>query len=77
LHIEGAEDFANKVTIYDRWGSEINFFNNYNNADIIWLGDDVNGKSLVEGTYFYIIENGGVLVNGVHVEKAGWVQLVK
>ena len=77
LHIDGADGFDNTVTIYDRWGSEVNFFTNYNNNDIAWQGDDAGGSPLAHGTYFYIIENGGVMINGAHIEKVGWVQLVK
>lgn len=77
LYIEGAEKISNKVIIFNRWGEEITSFTNYNNADIVWYGDDKNGKSLVEGTYFYVIETGGVMIDGVDIGKGGWVQIVK
>ena len=77
LHLDGVEHYNNTVTIYNRWGSKINFFTNYNNDDVAWQGDDYWGVPLHEGTYYYVIENGGVLIDGAQIGKVGWVQILR
>jgi gliding motility-associated-like protein len=61
----------NKVEIFNRWGSRINIFTNYNNIDRFWKGTDENGQPIPDGTYYYVIKipnaqtfSGWVLVRG-------------
>ncbi|MBA3899613.1 MAG: gliding motility-associated C-terminal domain-containing protein, partial [Bacteroidetes bacterium] len=56
----------NHVTIVNRWGSEVWYGNNYNNADVAWTGQNLNGNDLPDGTYYYVI------TYGIY-EKKGWV----
>ncbi|UKN02367.1 gliding motility-associated C-terminal domain-containing protein [Paracrocinitomix mangrovi] len=70
--IEGIEGFPeNTVTVFNRWGDVIISFVNYNNNDVIWNGENKNGKILPAGTYYYVVEVGG------SQNQAGWVQIVK
>ncbi len=44
-----------KLYIYNRWGVEI-----YQDPDgVCWNGKDMNGASMVEGVYYYVIESEG------------------
>ena len=56
----------NKVTIINRWGNEVWVTNNYDNNSNVFIGKNMNGEDLPDGTYYYIIEYIGV-------EKRGWV----
>lgn len=42
----------NTVRLYDRWGRMVYEANNYQNT---WNGEDQNGKTLADGTYYYVI----------------------
>ena len=42
-----------KVYVYDRWGSEVFFTENYQND---WTGMNKNNDILSDGTYYYVIE---------------------
>lgn len=59
LVIDGLEGFPNtKITIFNRWGTEVYSNENYQND---WdgrsqSGKNVGGDELPEGSYFYIIE---------------------
>jgi gliding motility-associated-like protein len=66
--IEGTN---NKVSIFDRWGSTVRTFINYDNVNIFWDGTNSAGVQLPSGTYFYSIE-----VNNQKVKK-GWVEITK
>ncbi len=57
---------TNTVTIINRWGSEVWNGENYNNASVKWTGENMSGKSLPDGTYYYIIKYN-------NTEKRGWV----
>jgi gliding motility-associated-like protein len=46
----------NKVVIYNRWGSKVFEVENYDNADRVFKGLNLNGGELPSGTYFYKIE---------------------
>lgn len=59
----------NKVIIVNRWGNEIWTAENYNNKDVRWNGQNMNGQDVPDGTYYYIISYNGK-------ELHGWV-LVK
>lgn len=47
----------NTVTIFDRWGVIVWQADGYNNKDVVWKGDNnVSGKVLSNGTYFYVVK---------------------
>ncbi|MFT4683025.1 MAG: gliding motility-associated-like protein [Flavobacteriales bacterium] len=52
LHPEYLE---NKVLILNRWGQVVWEGENYDNASVVWDGNDGNGNVLLAGTYFYEI----------------------
>ena len=53
-----------KLQIFNRYGVEVNKYDNYSNQ---WIGDNRNGESLPDGTYFYVVE----IKDGT--SKSGWV----
>lgn len=57
---------VNNVVIINRWGSEVWMTDNYNNKSNLWNGKNMNGNDMPDGTYYYIINYGGL-------EKRGWV----
>jgi gliding motility-associated-like protein len=64
-HIIGIESFpGNEVSVYNRWGALVFKQQGYNNQSA-WDGQS-NGKTLPDGTYFYIIDlgNGETSVKG-------------
>ncbi|WP_319479246.1 PKD-like domain-containing protein [uncultured Draconibacterium sp.] len=68
--IKGIEKFPlNKVVIFNRWGDKVRELYNYNNTSVVWDGTNDEGKELVDGTYYYI-------VNLLNVEEfTGWVHI--
>ncbi len=62
FYIEGLDGYPNsKVWIYNRWGSEVYYHENYQND---WDGKSISklnvaGDDLPEGTYYYILQLGG------------------
>lgn len=72
FYIENLPLGENTVTIYNRWGDEIRIIQNYDNVTIFWNGDDTQNSSVVEGTYFYVVES---KTSGAFSE--GWVQVLK
>jgi len=59
----------NTVTIFNRWGENVNNFEHYNNSTVTWDGKNYSGELLPDGTYYYIlkIKEGGTY--------SGWVFL--
>jgi len=57
---------SNTVLITNRWGSEVWNGTNYDNVNVRWAGQDMNGTDLADGTYYYIIRYN-------NTEKRGWV----
>ncbi len=57
---------ANTVTIVNRLGEVVWKASNYDNANIRFNGENMNGTELPDGTYFYIIKYN-------NEEKTGWV----
>ncbi|WDO13750.1 choice-of-anchor J domain-containing protein [Flavobacterium sp. WW92] len=55
-----------KLTIFNRYGTEVYSFTNYTNQ---WRGQSSGGKELPDGTYYYVIERSGVS------SKTGWIQI--
>ncbi len=71
--IRGISAFGeNEVTIYNRWGDEVQSFRNYNNADVAWDGTYKNGEPATNGTYFYVIE-----FPDENQQVTGWLQITK
>ncbi|ELR72159.1 CHU large protein [Fulvivirga imtechensis AK7] len=64
----------NKVIIVDRWGGEIYRATGYNNENIVWDGNNMNGVPVPTGTYFYFIS---VKFVSEKVEKKGFIELVR
>jgi gliding motility-associated-like protein len=60
--IKGIEHQNWSLGIYNRWGSEVIFFDTYENN---WNGDDQNGRKLSDGVYYYRLTN-GVLQKAYH-----------
>lgn len=56
----------NTVTIVNRWGSEVWKASAYDNDNVVWNGQNLQGDNLPDGTYYYIITYGGK-------EQRGWV----
>ncbi len=57
FYIMGLESYPeNLLIIFNRWGDEVNRFENYNNTSVRWEGDNKRGEPLPDGTYFYILE---------------------
>jgi len=50
------ETQKNKVTIYNRWGSQVFEVTDYNNTTKVFSGFNNNGGELPSGTYYYKIE---------------------
>ncbi len=63
---------ANSVTFVNRWGDEIQKYQNYNNNDIVWDGRNKNGEFVTNGTYFYIVE-----IPSLQFKQTGWIQVVR
>ncbi len=56
----------NTVVIINRWGNEVWKADNYNNINVVFKGQNMNGNELPDGTYYYIIKYNST-------EKRGWV----
>ncbi len=72
LYIENITLYPNnRVTVYNRWGTQLYDQRGYDNTSKFWPGDDEQSK-LVPSTYFYVLDLG----NGSKPIK-GWVELIK
>jgi len=68
--IECAGQFpGNSVTIFNRWGEEVNTFTGYNNTSVVWKGTGKNNEPLPGGTYFYLFSSPGAGT------RTGWVYI--
>ena len=56
----------NTVEIINRWGNEVWKRDNYDNKNVVFNGNNMNGNELPDGTYYYIIQYN-------NIEKRGWV----
>lgn len=56
----------NTVTVINRFGDEVWKASGYDNNQVKFTGQNMNGKDLPDGTYFYVISYNGT-------EKQGWV----
>lgn len=61
------ENPINTVIIYDRWGSVVKEFTNYDNVTSVWDGTDKSGK-LMRGTFYF------TLISDQNM--SGWVEVV-
>ena len=72
--IENIEMFPdNYVSIFNRWGNEVWYGENYDNDKVVWNGNDGNantGDELSDATYFYVAVVGGKTYKG-------WVELTR
>ncbi|MEZ4924277.1 MAG: gliding motility-associated C-terminal domain-containing protein [Crocinitomicaceae bacterium] len=71
LFLDGIENTKNTVVIYNRWGDVIIQFENYNNSDVIWGGENKLGGIVPVGTYYFKVEVEG------EQDQAGWVQILR
>lgn len=62
----------NQVYIYNRWGNQVNYFENYDNINTYWNGTDSNGQDLAPDTYYFV-----VITEDESLNQAGWVQIVR
>lgn len=60
----------NEVTIFNRWGDDIMYIQNYSNIDRYWDGTNYDGTRVQPGTYYFTVTAEGL-------ELKGWVQVVK
>jgi gliding motility-associated-like protein len=74
--IDGIENYPNNtVTIFSRWGDVVYKVSGYDNTNILWQGEFLNGKDtenseVPDGTYFYEIQlNGKSKISGFVVLK--------
>ena len=54
----------NKVEVFNRWGQPVFSATNYDNQEVVWRGESETGSELQSGTYFYIVETGGITFKG-------------
>jgi gliding motility-associated-like protein len=59
-----------EVQIFNRWGALVWSSAEYNNTTNVWNGTGLNGESLPDGTYFYLIRNNRAV-------KKGWIELTR
>ena len=69
--IENITGYTNsRVSIFNRYGTEVWSVENYDNVNVRFEGKDKNGTLLPEGTYFFLINYGSK-------EKKGWIELTR
>jgi len=61
LHINQATtNLINEVIVYNRWGDQIKYIQNYDNENVYWDGTNDFGLAVEGGTYFYIFESDNI-----------------
>ncbi|MCO6499988.1 MAG: gliding motility-associated C-terminal domain-containing protein [Vicingus serpentipes] len=60
----------NTVQIFNRWGREIWFGENYDNKNVVWEGNSNSNEEMADATYFYIAKVSGKTYKG-------WVELTR
>lgn len=63
-NIEEEEYRDNRLEVYNRWGQLIWEGDNYDNSSVVWKGEDKNGETLSDGTYYYIATVAGIIYKG-------------
>ena len=70
--IDGITRFPkNHVSIFNRWGEKVWQASDYNNLDVVWKGENLQGQKLPSGTYYFVIEVPDKR------GRTGWVELTK
>ncbi|MCC7303651.1 MAG: gliding motility-associated C-terminal domain-containing protein [Bacteroidia bacterium] len=68
--IDGIDTVRNTVYVFNRWGDLVWKASDYDNASVVWKGDNFNGDRLPVATYFYIIST-------PQKEFKGWIELLR
>jgi len=63
-HIDAPLFGENTVSIMNRWGQEVWQAAEYDNATVVWSGEEKGGGALPDGTYFYKVTIGSETFNG-------------
>lgn len=71
INLEGFPNF--KLTIMDRWGSEVYNYSNNGRLNPTWWDGTYKGKPVIEGVYFYTLDYN----DGVTPPKTNFIQLVR
>ena len=67
--IDGIEEYNdNEVLLFNRWGDQIRYFENYDNSTVVWDGTNKNGEKLPNATYYYIVK-----LRSIGQVYTGWV----
>lgn len=74
--IDNIEQFPeNTVQIFNRWGQQVWWGENYDNSEVVWKGNNGNkdeGVELSSATYFYV-----AVIEGIDKPFKGWVELTR
>ncbi|PQJ71845.1 cadherin-like domain-containing protein [Polaribacter butkevichii] len=74
FEIDGMSKFPYfKITIMDRWGSEVYSYNNNGNTNPQWWDGTNNGTPVTEGVYYYTIN----FNDGITNPKRSFIQLIR
>lgn len=69
--IENIEQFPdNEIKIFNRWGEIVWSAEGYDNATVVWEGNNEGGGELSSATYFYVADVEGKVYKG-------WVELTR
>jgi len=60
----------NDISIFNRWGEKVWSRSGYDNAKVVWSGENESGGLLPDGTYFYLIKTSSG-------SKTGWIELTR
>ena len=72
--ISGISDYPNfKLSIMDRWGSEVYNYSNNGNTNPLWWDGTNNGTPVIEGVYYYSLD----FNDGITSPKRSFIQLIR
>ncbi|MEL6867083.1 MAG: gliding motility-associated C-terminal domain-containing protein [Bacteroidota bacterium] len=67
--IQGLESHpSNSLTVFNRWGNQVFFANNYTNEEEKAWDGTLNGQAVPDGTYFYILEGEDGVIDSGYVQ---------
>lgn len=70
-YIDGISNFANNVVaVFNRWGDKVWEGVGYNNTSVRWEGQAFNGRTVIDGTYYYVISLNDKIYKG-------WVEVTR